>query len=32
MLSVHSMLLVYLLDSRSYQSLLGGSVRSGVLR
>jgi len=25
-------LLVYLLDSRSYQSLLGGSVRSGQLR
>jgi len=32
MLSVHSVLLVYLLDSRSYQSLLGGSVRSGPLR
>ncbi len=32
MLSVHSVLLVYLLDSRSYQTLLGGSVRSGVLR
>jgi AcrR family transcriptional regulator len=32
MLSVHSMLLVYLLDSRAYQSLLGGSVRTGPLR
>jgi AcrR family transcriptional regulator len=32
MLSVHSILLVYLLDSRPYQSLLGGSVRSGALR
>jgi AcrR family transcriptional regulator len=32
MLSMHSVLLVYLLDSRSYQSLLGGSVRSGPLR
>ena len=32
MLSVHSVLLVYLLDSRSYRSLLGGSVRSGPLR
>jgi AcrR family transcriptional regulator len=32
MLSVHSMLLVYLLDSRPYQSLLGGSVRQGELR
>ena len=32
MLTVHSILLVYLLDGRSYQSLLGGSVRSGVLR
>jgi AcrR family transcriptional regulator len=32
MLSVHSVLLVYLLDSRSYQSLLGGSVRTGPLR
>jgi len=32
MLSVHSVLLVYLLDSRPYQSLLGGSVRSGALR
>jgi AcrR family transcriptional regulator len=32
MLSVHSVLLVYLLDSRPYQSLLGGSVRSGPLR
>ena len=32
MLTVHSMLLVYLVDSRSYQSLLGGSVRSGSLR
>ena len=32
MLSVHSVLLVYLLDSRPYQSLLGGSVRQGPLR
>jgi AcrR family transcriptional regulator len=32
MLSMHSVLLVYLLDSRSYQSLLGGSVRSGPVR
>ena len=32
MLSMHSILLVYLLDSRSYQALLGGSVRSGALR
>ncbi len=32
MLTVHSALLVYLLDSRSYQTLLGGSVRSGELR
>jgi AcrR family transcriptional regulator len=32
MLSVHSVMLVYLLDSRSYRSLLGGSVRSGALR
>jgi AcrR family transcriptional regulator len=32
MLSVHSVLLVYLLDSHSYRSLLGGSVRSGPLR
>jgi len=32
MLSVHSVLLVYLLDSRSYQSLLGGSVRSEPVR
>ncbi len=32
MLSVHSVLLVYLLDSRWYQSLLGGSVRSAPLR
>jgi len=32
MLSMHSVVLVYLLDSRSYQSLLGGSVRSGPLR
>jgi AcrR family transcriptional regulator len=32
MLSVHSVMLVYLLDSQSYQSLLGGSVRSGALR
>jgi AcrR family transcriptional regulator len=32
MLSVHSVMLIYLLDSQSYQSLLGGSVRSGPLR
>ena len=32
MLSVHSVVLVYLLDSRPYQSLLGGSVRTGALR
>jgi AcrR family transcriptional regulator len=32
MLSVHAVVLVYLLDSRSYRSLLGGSVRSGPLR
>jgi AcrR family transcriptional regulator len=32
MLSVHSMLLVYALDSRPYQRLLGGSVRAGELR
>ena len=32
MLSVHSVLLLYLLDSQSYQSVLGGSVRSGPLR
>jgi AcrR family transcriptional regulator len=32
MLSVHSVLLVYLLDSRSYQTLLGGSVRSEPVR
>jgi AcrR family transcriptional regulator len=32
MLSAQSVLLVYLLDSQSYQSLLGGSVRSGALR
>ncbi len=32
MLSVHSVMLVYLLDSRPYQQLLGGSVRTGVLR
>jgi hypothetical protein len=25
-------MLIYLLDSQSYQSLLGGSVRSGALR
>ena len=31
MLTVHSVLMVYLLDSRSYQTLLGGSVRSGAL-
>ena len=32
MLSMHSVLLVYLLDSRSYETLLGGSVRSGEQR
>jgi AcrR family transcriptional regulator len=32
MLSVHSALLVYLLDSRFYQALLGGSVRKTPLR
>jgi len=32
MLSVHAVLLVYLLDSRPYQTILGGSVRRGVLR
>src|SRR5262249_48254834 len=32
MLSVHSVMLIYLLDSQSYQSVLGGSVRSGPLR
>jgi len=32
MLSMHSVLLAYLLDSRPYQSLLGGSVRNGRLR
>jgi AcrR family transcriptional regulator len=32
MLSAHSVLLTYLLDSRPYQSLLGGSVRSAPLR
>ena len=32
MLSVHAVLLVYLLDSRPYQTILGGSVRSGPLR
>jgi AcrR family transcriptional regulator len=32
MLSMHAIVLVYLLDSRSYQSLLGGTVRSGPLR
>jgi len=32
MLSVHAVLLVYLLDSRPYQSLLGGSVRRQPLR
>ena len=32
MLSVQSVLLVYLLDSRPYQHLLGGSVRTGALR
>jgi AcrR family transcriptional regulator len=32
MLSVHSVILLYLLDSHSYQSVLGGSVRNGSLR
>jgi AcrR family transcriptional regulator len=32
MLSVHSVILLYLLDSQSYQSVLGGSVRNGSLR
>ena len=32
MLSVHSVMMLYLLDSQSYQSLLGGSVRSDGLR
>ncbi len=32
MLSVHSVMLLYLLDSQSYQSVLGGSVRNGTLR
>jgi AcrR family transcriptional regulator len=32
MLSLHSVMLVYLLDSRSYRTLLGGSVRTGPLR
>jgi len=32
MLTVHSAMLVYLLDSKPYQSLLGGSVRAGTLR
>jgi AcrR family transcriptional regulator len=32
MLSVHSVLLVYLLDSQPYQNLLGGSVRAEPLR
>jgi hypothetical protein len=32
MLSVHSVILLYLLDSQSYQSVLGGSVRNGTLR
>lgn len=32
MLSVHSVMLVYLLDSQSYQSVLGGSVREARLR
>jgi AcrR family transcriptional regulator len=32
MLSVHSVMLVYLLDSRSYCTLLGGTVRTGPLR
>jgi len=32
MLSVHSVVLLYLLDSQSYQSVLGGSVRNGALR
>jgi AcrR family transcriptional regulator len=32
MLSVHSVMLVYLLDSQAYRSVLGGSVREGALR
>src|SRR5262249_21063138 len=32
MLSVHSVMMLYLLDSQSYQSVLGGSVRNGALR
>ncbi len=32
MLSVHSVMLIYLLDSQSYRSLLGGTVRKGALR
>jgi AcrR family transcriptional regulator len=32
MLSVHSVMLLYLLDSHSYQSVLGGSVRNATLR
>ena len=32
MLTVHSVLLLYLLDSQSYQSVLGGSVRNDGLR
>ena len=32
MLSVHSVMLLYLLDSQSYQSVLGGSVRADGLR
>ena len=32
MLTMHSVLLIFLLDSRQYVSLLGGSVRSPELR
>jgi AcrR family transcriptional regulator len=32
MLSVYSVMLLYLLDSQSYRSVLGGSVREGALR
>jgi hypothetical protein len=32
MLSVHSVLLIYMLDSSSYRSLLGGSVFAAPLR
>ena len=32
MLSMNSVMLIYLLDSEPYQSVLGGSVRNGALR